>query len=118
MVGTFFRLCTVEFAVLLCCTHLQNGAFLMILGHLFVLDKLQKDGQFFIWEDDLLYELYLFQDAQNRVAAFALYRLFPDLPIHLTLTEPYASLVVQWKEGNSVCISSQVSRISLIHRKL
>ncbi|XP_062083856.1 DExH-box ATP-dependent RNA helicase DExH7, chloroplastic isoform X2 [Humulus lupulus] len=41
------------------------------------------------------------ENAQNRVAAFALYRLFPDLPIHLVLTEPYASLIIQWKEGDS-----------------
>ncbi|PON48782.1 RNA helicase, ATP-dependent DEAH box [Parasponia andersonii] len=42
------------------------------------------------------------EDAQNRVAAFALYRIFPDLPIHLVLTEPYASLVIHWKEGDSL----------------
>ena len=46
----------------------------------------------------------MFQDAQNRVAAFALYSLFPDLPIHLVLVEPYASMVVQWKTGNLVRI--------------
>ncbi|KAB1225897.1 ATP-dependent RNA helicase DHX36 [Morella rubra] len=39
------------------------------------------------------------EDAQNRVAAFALCHLFPDLPVHLLVTEPYASLVIQWKEG-------------------
>ncbi|KAJ4833074.1 hypothetical protein Tsubulata_001048 [Turnera subulata] len=38
------------------------------------------------------------EDAQNRVAAFALHQLFPDLPIHLAITDPYASLVLQWKE--------------------
>lgn len=41
------------------------------------------------------------QDAQNRVAAFALHQLFPDIPIHLIVTDPYASLILQWKEGNS-----------------
>ncbi|XP_030504480.2 DExH-box ATP-dependent RNA helicase DExH7, chloroplastic isoform X1 [Cannabis sativa] len=41
------------------------------------------------------------ENAQNAVATFALYRLFPDLPIHLVLTEPYASLIIQWKEGDS-----------------
>ncbi|KAL0365014.1 UNVERIFIED_CONTAM: DExH-box ATP-dependent RNA helicase DExH7, chloroplastic [Sesamum angustifolium] len=39
------------------------------------------------------------QDAQNRVAAYALHSLFPDLPVHLALSEPYASLVLKWKEG-------------------
>ncbi|KAM5573325.1 DExH-box ATP-dependent RNA helicase DExH7, chloroplastic-like [Rosa sericea] len=42
------------------------------------------------------------EDAQNRVAAYALCQLFPDLPIHLVITEPYASLVVQWKEGETI----------------
>lgn len=42
---------------------------------------------------------YVLKDAQNAVAAFALFRLFPDLPIHLTITDPYASFVLQWNEG-------------------
>ncbi|KAK3028246.1 hypothetical protein RJ639_037580 [Escallonia herrerae] len=41
------------------------------------------------------------EDAQNRVAAFALYRLFPELPVHLLVTEPYASLILNWEEGQS-----------------
>ncbi|KAJ7968010.1 ATP-dependent RNA helicase [Quillaja saponaria] len=41
------------------------------------------------------------EDAQNRVAAFALCHLFPDLPVHLLITEPYASLVMPWMEGES-----------------
>ncbi|KVH88553.1 Helicase, C-terminal, partial [Cynara cardunculus var. scolymus] len=40
------------------------------------------------------------EDAQNRVAAFALYQLFPDLPVHLMMTDPYAKLVLQWLEGD------------------
>ncbi|XP_057978145.1 DExH-box ATP-dependent RNA helicase DExH7, chloroplastic isoform X2 [Malania oleifera] len=39
------------------------------------------------------------EDAQNRVSAFALCHLFPDLPVQLLITEPYASLVIQWNEG-------------------
>uniref|UniRef100_A0A2P2MK53 RNA helicase n=1 Tax=Rhizophora mucronata TaxID=61149 RepID=A0A2P2MK53_RHIMU len=39
------------------------------------------------------------EDAQNRVAAFAINQLFPDLPIHMIITQPYASLFLQWKEG-------------------
>ncbi|PIN25354.1 DEAH-box RNA helicase [Handroanthus impetiginosus] len=38
------------------------------------------------------------EDAQNSVAAYALHCLFPDLPVHLALSEPYASLVLKWKE--------------------
>ncbi|KAJ9158973.1 hypothetical protein P3X46_024509 [Hevea brasiliensis] len=41
------------------------------------------------------------EDAQNRVAAFAVHQLFPDIPIHLIVTDPYASLILQWKEGQS-----------------
>ncbi|XP_017226495.1 DExH-box ATP-dependent RNA helicase DExH7, chloroplastic isoform X2 [Daucus carota subsp. sativus] len=41
------------------------------------------------------------EDAQNAVAAFALFSLFPDLPIHVTITEPYASFVLEWIEGES-----------------
>ncbi|KAL1539169.1 RNA helicase [Salvia divinorum] len=40
------------------------------------------------------------EDAQNRVAAYALHRLFPDLPVHFALSEPYTSLLLKWKEGD------------------
>ncbi|XP_071736859.1 DExH-box ATP-dependent RNA helicase DExH7, chloroplastic [Rutidosis leptorrhynchoides] len=40
------------------------------------------------------------EDAQNRVAAYALHQLFPDLPVHLMMADPYASLVLQWLEGD------------------
>ncbi|GMI87912.1 hypothetical protein like AT1G58060 [Hibiscus trionum] len=42
------------------------------------------------------------EDSQNRVAAFALCQLFPDLPIQLIVTEPYSSLIFQWKGGESL----------------
>ncbi|XVF68240.1 hypothetical protein PTKIN_Ptkin10aG0189200 [Pterospermum kingtungense] len=42
------------------------------------------------------------EDAQNRVAAFALCQLFPDLPVQLVVTEPYSSLIFQWKGGESL----------------
>ncbi|KAL8151665.1 hypothetical protein V2J09_021473 [Rumex salicifolius] len=41
------------------------------------------------------------EEAQNKVAMFALYRLFPDLPFELLVTEPYALLVAEWDEGES-----------------
>ncbi|XP_023740129.1 DExH-box ATP-dependent RNA helicase DExH7, chloroplastic isoform X2 [Lactuca sativa] len=40
------------------------------------------------------------EDAQNRVAAFALYQLFPDIPVHLMMSDPYATLVLRWLEGD------------------
>ncbi|GFS42355.1 RNA helicase family protein [Actinidia rufa] len=40
-------------------------------------------------------------DAQNKVAAFALYGLFPDLHVHLLITEPHASIILCWNEGES-----------------
>ncbi|MBA0823944.1 hypothetical protein Goarm_020637, partial [Gossypium armourianum] len=42
------------------------------------------------------------EDSQNRVAAFALCQLFPDLPTQLIVTEPYSSLIFQWKGGESL----------------
>ncbi|KAG7588375.1 Helicase superfamily 1/2 ATP-binding domain [Arabidopsis suecica] len=47
------------------------------------------------------------QDAQNRVAAFALHKLFSDLPVHFAITEPYASLVLIWKQEESLGIQSK-----------
>ncbi|KAK7292527.1 hypothetical protein RIF29_08309 [Crotalaria pallida] len=41
-------------------------------------------------------------DAQNKVAAYALSQLFPDIPVHLPITEPYALLVKKWMEGESL----------------
>ncbi|CAH9121887.1 unnamed protein product [Cuscuta epithymum] len=46
------------------------------------------------------------EDAQNKVAAYALYQLFPDLPVHLSITEPYASIVLHWKAGE--CLANIV----------
>ncbi|OAY64742.1 ATP-dependent RNA helicase Dhx29 [Ananas comosus] len=37
-------------------------------------------------------------DAQNRVAAFALYQFFPELPLNQMLVEPYSSLVLKWQK--------------------
>ncbi|OIV89273.1 hypothetical protein TanjilG_23733 [Lupinus angustifolius] len=42
------------------------------------------------------------QDAQNRVAAYALFQLFPDIPVHFPISEPYALLVKKWMEGESL----------------
>ncbi|XP_010256331.1 PREDICTED: DExH-box ATP-dependent RNA helicase DExH7, chloroplastic isoform X1 [Nelumbo nucifera] len=42
------------------------------------------------------------EDAQNRVAAFALYRLFPDFPVHRLITEPYSSFIKKLLEGESL----------------
>ncbi|CAD6263671.1 unnamed protein product [Miscanthus lutarioriparius] len=39
------------------------------------------------------------QEAQSRVAAFALYQFFADLPLRQLLTEPYSSLILRWQEG-------------------
>ncbi|KAG7585353.1 Helicase C-terminal [Arabidopsis thaliana x Arabidopsis arenosa] len=47
------------------------------------------------------------QDAQNRVAAFALHKLFSDMPVHFAITEPYASLVLIWKQEESLGIQSK-----------
>ncbi|XP_019434912.1 PREDICTED: DExH-box ATP-dependent RNA helicase DExH7, chloroplastic [Lupinus angustifolius] len=45
---------------------------------------------------------YMLQDAQNRVAAYALFQLFPDIPVHFPISEPYALLVKKWMEGESL----------------
>ncbi|KAJ3700380.1 hypothetical protein LUZ61_004085 [Rhynchospora tenuis] len=37
------------------------------------------------------------EEAQSKVASFALYQLFADLPICQLLAEPYSSLVLKWK---------------------
>ncbi|XP_062225671.1 DExH-box ATP-dependent RNA helicase DExH7, chloroplastic isoform X2 [Phragmites australis] len=39
------------------------------------------------------------EEVQSRVAAFALYQFFADLPLRQLLTEPYSSLVLRWQEG-------------------
>ncbi|KAK9676403.1 hypothetical protein RND81_11G074700 [Saponaria officinalis] len=41
------------------------------------------------------------EEGQNRVAAFALCRLFPDMPVEFLIPEPYSSLIAQWEEGDS-----------------
>ncbi|KAK7348503.1 hypothetical protein VNO80_23061 [Phaseolus coccineus] len=41
------------------------------------------------------------EDAQNKVAAYALYKLFPEIPVHLPISEPYAFLILKWMEGES-----------------
>eukprot|EP00268_Persea_americana_P035949 TRINITY_DN3541_c0_g1_i4.p1 TRINITY_DN3541_c0_g1~~TRINITY_DN3541_c0_g1_i4.p1 ORF type:complete len:606 (-),score=166.48 TRINITY_DN3541_c0_g1_i4:3061-4878(-) len=42
------------------------------------------------------------EEAQNAVAAFALYRLFPDLPVHQIVLEPYSSLIMKCQEGETL----------------
>lgn len=61
------------------------------------------------------------QDAQNRVAAFALCQLFPDLPVQLVVTEPYSSLIFQWKGGDGLDTNFYLemqnnSKIYLVHK--
>jgi len=46
-----------------------------------------------------------FEEAQSRVAAFALYQFFADLPLRQLLTEPYSSLVLRWQEGELLSTS-------------
>ncbi|KAL6536830.1 hypothetical protein OROHE_012414 [Orobanche hederae] len=41
---------------------------------------------------------YIPPDAQNKIAAFVLHHLFPDLLVHFMLLEPYASFILKWKE--------------------
>ncbi|CAN1288280.1 DExH-box ATP-dependent RNA helicase DExH7, chloroplastic [Linum perenne] len=48
------------------------------------------------------------EDAQNTVAAFALNQLFPDIPVHLAIAEPYDSLVLKWKGGMSSEVEARV----------
>ncbi|RVW70958.1 DExH-box ATP-dependent RNA helicase DExH4, chloroplastic [Vitis vinifera] len=51
------------------------------------------------------FDLDLVSDAQEGCSecgcSICFYQLFPDLPIHLAITEPYALFVIQWKEGES-----------------
>ncbi|EPS73447.1 hypothetical protein M569_01306, partial [Genlisea aurea] len=42
------------------------------------------------------------EDAQNKVAAYALNSIFPELPTHFVIPEPYSSLVLKWKEGTLI----------------
>ncbi|XP_042415652.1 DExH-box ATP-dependent RNA helicase DExH7, chloroplastic-like isoform X3 [Zingiber officinale] len=39
------------------------------------------------------------EDAQNKVASFALCQLFPDLPLCHMLLEPYSSFILIWQNG-------------------
>ncbi|XP_078435192.1 RNA helicase family protein isoform X2 [Wolffia australiana] len=45
------------------------------------------------------------EHAQNSVAAFALYQLFPDYPIHELVIEPYVSTIRKWQEGEQMAKS-------------
>ncbi|KAL6543513.1 hypothetical protein OROHE_010135 [Orobanche hederae] len=54
------------------------------------------------------------QDAQNKVAAFALHHLFPDLLVHFVLLEPYASFILKLKEVT--CLFWLIDHPNLIAR--
>ncbi|ONM17402.1 DExH-box ATP-dependent RNA helicase DExH7, chloroplastic isoform X2 [Zea mays] len=62
--------------------------------------KSRKAGGLTIIQLPKLHEEYgSVQEAQSRVAAFALYQFFADLPLRQLLTEPYSSLILRWQEG-------------------
>ncbi|KAL6494488.1 hypothetical protein OROGR_031288 [Orobanche gracilis] len=60
--------------------------------------QLPSEDEYFFTHEDLMDPSP--QDSQNRVAAYALHYLFPDIPVQLVLVEPYASMVLKWKEGD------------------
>ncbi|RDY13774.1 DExH-box ATP-dependent RNA helicase DExH7, chloroplastic, partial [Mucuna pruriens] len=67
----------------------------------FPLSNRRRTFPFDLIHTDVWGSSLVLNDAQNKVAAYALYKLFPDLPVHLPITEPYSLLIMKWMEGES-----------------